>query len=279
MRATSGSRAFPGARARVASGTVAAAWFVGVGLLGCVYDFDAYEVVDAGAGGASASTSSQGGGAPASSTSGAGGAGGEGGEGGAPVGGGPLPPCTPAYDFTGFDPGDDPWDDDYQVDPDSDNGDAYAYVRASGGDDYGGFWWRAPLAPKNCFHSIRLEKEGGTNHGLFAYCEGDHGMRLSYEAPTRYLHVVYSPNTNVSDSAGLRLGAEQLEGFRISFGEDVIVSEARVDGSWTVLDKIARPSWLVGCELGYDMYGATSEGSHVDDWASDPPDTSLIALP
>lgn len=259
-----------------------AAWLLGVGLCGCVYDFDAYEVVDGGGGGAggATSTSSQGGSSPSSSTSGTttGVTSGGGGEGGAPVGGGPLPPCTPAYDFSDFDPGDDPWADDYQVDSGSDNGDDYAYVRATS-DDYGGFWWRAPLAPKNCFHSIRLEKEGGTNHGLFAYCDGNYGLRVSYEAPTRYAHVVYSPNTNIPDSAGITLGASQLEGFRISFGEDVVVSEVRVDGSWTVLDKIARPSWLEGCELGYDMYGETSEGSHVDDWASDPPDTSIIALP
>jgi hypothetical protein len=250
-------------------------------LLGCVYDFDAYQVGEGGAGSTSSSTSSEGGASPASSTSStSGGAGGEGGEGGAQVGGGPLPPCTPAYDFTGFDPGDDPWDDDYQVDPESDQGDAYAYVRANFGDNYGGFWWNTPQSPKNCFHSIRLEKEGGTNHGLFAYCEGSYGLRVSYEAPTRYTHVVHSANTGIPDSAGLTLSdGETLEGFRISFGEDVVVSEVRVSGSWTVLEKLARPSWLVGCELGYDMYGGTAEGSHVDDWASDPPDTSVIALP
>jgi hypothetical protein len=254
-------------------------------LLGCVYDFDAYQVGEGGAGSASTSSSSQGGASPSSgttgtsSTSSTSSTSGGGGEGGASVGGGPLPPCTPAYDFTGFDPGNTPWADDYEVDAASDGGDAYAFVRSNFSDDYGGFWWETPLSPTNCFHSIRVEKEGGTNHGLFAYCDDDYGLRVSFEAPSRYAHVIYSDNSAIPDSAGITVGEAQLEGFRISFGEDVVVSEVRVAGSWTVLDKIARPSWLVNCELGYDMYVGTTDGSHVDDWASDPPDTSIIALP
>jgi hypothetical protein len=188
-----------------------------------------------------------------------------------------LPPCTPAYDFTDFTPNTGDWNRDIEVVA-VDGADPYASVRANV-DDVAGFWWDDPLDPALCFHSIRVEKVGGTDHGLFVYCEDDLGMSVRFEAPTSYAYVKYSDDTGIPDSAGLDLTGRTLEGFRISFGPSSLISEVRADGTWAKLDEIPLPDWLTNCELGYDMFDETEDASHVDDWSSDPPPTSLVALP